>query len=267
MNVTTVHSLTAANAIIDASKTVLVKHLFVTLHCGEFLRLQDGTVGRLLDVDHQRILIHQYCFVPGGIMAASTVEGTSILDERVASHVASWEEADSVEDIFFLFTSSSVLSKRFSPQGIENAAYFRSFRRQDGELVNVDEESGGVEALFAGVGGYHTHSQVIFDFLTRVRLATVKVLSSKRIFVYPNVRVLLDGVNQLCWDYLQRKIRYLLGNEADEPALVFGTMRQSRYSARYTSSYLSVSVLVVTTKQQFIRVISNREVQACRKNF
>ena len=59
MNVTTVHSLTAANAIIDPSKTVLLKNRFVTLHCSEFLILHDGTVGRLLDVDHQRILIHE----------------------------------------------------------------------------------------------------------------------------------------------------------------------------------------------------------------
>ena len=192
MDFPTLHSLDAANALIDAAKTISVSTIFATLHCGEFLCLQNGTVGRLLDVgwfcafdagiNRQRILIHHYCLVPGGPFA-STNKGTPILDERVATHTASWENVDSIEDVFFVFTASSVLSDRFYPQGIENAACYRCFRQEDGVLVDVDVDDDVEEPLFAGVDGYYTHSQLIFDFLTRVRLSTIKALSTKRIFV------------------------------------------------------------------------------------
>ena len=83
MDIPTLHSLDAANAFIDAAKTISVSSIVATLHC-EFLCLRNGTVGRLLDfgfahddagILHQRILIHHCCLVFGGPFA-STNEGT-----------------------------------------------------------------------------------------------------------------------------------------------------------------------------------------------
>jgi hypothetical protein len=186
------------------------------------VRLGNGVVGRLLDTHEENgekmIRVHHYSIAPpdDGLLGGNCITN---MEERVADNILSWESANSIEDIFFVFRASTIVTKRYSPNGIENAAFVRFFRRVSGALESLAEQT---EEPF--LDDPYTYSETIFDFLTRVRLGSIDLLSSKRIFVYPNRSVSFEGVGRSCWSYVQRRIAYLL-SLCNETHVCGGTSR------------------------------------------
>jgi hypothetical protein len=141
---TTVNSINAANALINVDKAIFVAHLRVDLHCGEYVRLGNGVVGRLLDTHEENgekmIRVHHYSIAPpdDGLLGGNCITN---MEERVADNILSWESANSIEDIFFVFRASTIVTKRYSPNGIENAAFVRFFRRVSGALESLAEQT------------------------------------------------------------------------------------------------------------------------------
>ena len=82
---TTVNSINAANALINVDKTIFVAHLRVGLHCGEYVRLGNGVVGRLLDTREENgekmIRMHHYSIAPpdDGLLGSNCITAVESL--------------------------------------------------------------------------------------------------------------------------------------------------------------------------------------------
>ena len=253
-------SFAESNAFIHPATSIYVEAFNSSVFCGEFLQLTNGIVGRLLDVsdDESAILVLHCSVPPNGV----TVPPSGIADmiERVAECFATWELVESILEIYFVFPACSILRYEFFPNGMENAAFLRYFKREDGTLDVISDEEMNNGDPFPSSGPY-PYSQTIFDFLTRAQIASKTALSTKRMYEYKSKNSNLDFVSRPCWDYIVRRFHYLLANNPQ------GTSRPFKRSRRFQTPQLSVSVFESKNSLSFIRIVSESEMTACRQIF